>query len=69
METRTAGDGITLPHQVRPYTTSLGDTQCVLGAYVTMYIAKERNKSIAQVGILTNAQLVQYIHWIWFNNQ
>ena len=26
-----------------------------------MYIAKERNKSIAQVGILTNALLVQYM--------
>ena len=25
-------------------------------------LAKERNKSIAQVGILTNAQLVQYIY-------
>ena len=36
---------------------SLRDTQYVLGAYVTMYIAKERNKSIAQVGILTNALL------------
>jgi hypothetical protein len=27
-----------------------------------MYIAKERNKSIAQVGILTNAQFIQYIY-------
>ena len=66
---QTAGDGIILPHQVRPQRTSLGDTQYVLGAYVTMYIAKERNKSIAQVGILTNAQLIQYVCKIWFNNQ
>jgi hypothetical protein len=48
---------------------SLRDTQYVHEAYVTIYIAKERNKSIAQVGILTNALLVQYICWIWFNNQ
>jgi hypothetical protein len=41
-----------------PQGPSLRDTQYVLGAYVTMYIAKERNKSIAQVGILTNALLV-----------
>jgi hypothetical protein len=47
----------------------LGDTQCVLGDYVTMYIGKKRDKSIAQVGTLTNALLVQYLCWIWFNNQ
>ena len=56
---RTAGDEIILPQQVRPQRASIGDTQYVLGAYVTMYIAKERNKSIAKVGILTNALLVQ----------
>ena len=52
-----------------PQGPSLRDTQYVHEAYVTMYIAKERNKGIAQVGILTNALLVQYICWIWFNNQ
>ncbi len=50
-----------LPSQVCAQGPSLRDTQYVLGTYVTMYIAKERNKSIAQVGILTNALLVQYI--------
>jgi len=44
-----------------PQGSSLRDMQYVLGAYVTMYIAKERIESIAQVGILTNALLVQYI--------
>ena len=44
-----------------PQGPSLRDTQCVHEAYVTMYIAKERDKGIAQVGILTNALLVQYI--------
>jgi hypothetical protein len=34
-----------------------------------MYIAKERNRSIAQVGALANALLVHYTCWIWFNNQ
>ncbi len=52
-----------------PQGPSLRDTQYVHEAYVTMYIAKERDKGIAQVGILTNALLVQYICWIWFNNQ
>jgi hypothetical protein len=37
---------------------SLRDTQYVLGGYVTMYIDKERDRSIAQVGALTNALLV-----------
>ena len=55
--------------QMKLQESILKDTQCVLGAYVTMYIAKKRNKSIAQVGILTNAQLVQYVCKIWFNNQ
>ncbi len=44
------------------------DTQCVLGAYVTMYIAKERNRSIAQVWTLANALLVHYMSRIQFNN-
>jgi hypothetical protein len=42
-----------------PQGPSLRDTQYVHKAYVTMYIAKERNKGIAQVGILINALLVQ----------
>jgi len=41
-----------------PQGASLRDTQYVLGAYVTMYMAKERNRSIAQVGTLANALLV-----------
>ncbi len=48
-------------HRDAPQGPSLRDTYYVLGAYVTMYLAKERNKSIAQVGILTKALLVQYI--------
>jgi hypothetical protein len=52
-----------------PQRASLSDTQHVLGTYVTIYIAKERKRSIAQVGTLANALLVQYIYWIWFNNQ
>ena len=75
--TWTAGDRIVPPVWVQkkkedraaPQGPSLRDTQYVHEAYVTMYIAKERNKSIAQVGILANALLVQYICWIWFNNQ
>ena len=51
--------GVHMKLQIQSKRASLRDTQCVLGAYVTMYIAKERNKSIAQVGILTNALLVQ----------
>jgi len=47
--------------QAAPQGPSLRDTQYVHDAYVTMYIAKERNKVIAQVGILTNALLVQYM--------
>ena len=39
----------------------LKDTQCVLGAYVTMYIAKERNRNIAQVRTLASTLLVHYI--------
>jgi hypothetical protein len=34
-----------------------------------MYIGKERKESIAQVGELANALLVQYICGIQFNNQ
>ncbi len=48
-------------HQAAPQRASLRDTQYVLGDYVTMYISKDRNRSIAQVGTLTNALLVQYI--------
>jgi len=55
--------------QAAPQGPSLRDTQYVLGAYVTMYIAKEREKSITQVGTLANAQLVQYMHKIKFKNQ
>jgi len=44
-----------------PQGSSLGDKQYGLGTYVNMYIAKERNKSINQVGTLTNALLVQYL--------
>jgi hypothetical protein len=55
--------------QIQSKRESLGDTQCVLGAYVTMYIAKERNRSIAQVGTLANALLVHNMSRIQFNNQ
>ena len=41
--------GVRMKLQVQSKRESLRDTQCVLGAYVTMYIAKERNRSIAQV--------------------
>ena len=55
--------------QMKLQESILKDTQCVLGAYVTMYIAKERNRSIAQVRTLASALLVHYICEIWFNNQ
>jgi hypothetical protein len=45
--------------QASPQGPSLRGTQYLHEAYVTMYIAKERNKDIAQVGMLTNALLVQ----------
>jgi hypothetical protein len=52
-----------------PQEPSLRDTQHVLGAYVAMYIAKERERSIAQVGTLANTLLVQYMYKIKFKNQ
>ena len=61
--------GVCMKLQIQSKRASLGDTQCVLGAYVTMYIAKERNRSIAQVGTLANALLVHYMSRIQFNNQ
>jgi hypothetical protein len=54
---------------------SLRDTQYILGVYVTMYIARERERerererSIAQVGTLANALLVQYMYKIRFKHQ
>jgi hypothetical protein len=61
--------GLEEEDRAAPQGSSLRDTQYVHEAYVTMYIAKERDRGVAQVGILTNALLVLYICWIWFNNQ
>ncbi len=55
--------------QATPQGPSLRDIQYVLGTYVTMYIAKERDKSIAQVETLANALLVQYMCKIKFKSQ
>ena len=56
-----------------PQGASLRDTQYILGVYVTMYIAKERERkrerSIAQVGTLANALLVQYMYKIRLKHQ
>ena len=53
--------GVHMKLQIRSKRASLSDTQCVLGTYVTMYITKERNRSIAQVRTLASALLVHYI--------
>ncbi len=50
-----------------PQRATLRDVQC--GDYVIMYMGKERNRSIAQVGTLTNALLVQCMYRIKFKSQ
>jgi hypothetical protein len=53
--------GVRMKLQIKSKRASLRGTQCVLGAYGTMYIAKERNRNIAQVRTLASALLVHYI--------
>jgi hypothetical protein len=53
--------GLHMKLQIRSKRASLGDTQCVLGTYVTMYITKERDRSIAQVRTSASTLLAHHI--------
>jgi hypothetical protein len=53
--------GVRMKLQIRPKRASLTDTQYVLAAYVTIYIGKERDRSIAQVRTSASTLLAHHI--------
>ena len=54
--------GTRMKLQMKLQESILKDTQCVLRAYVTMYITKERDRSTAQVRTLVSTLLVHCIY-------